>query len=157
MSSDFNPTRKDLLLIEQLILDIKSKRNNVINRKINLQNSLSILQAKYKDLTHNSEAFKKNKDDRQRLKNICNELEIKIKSFNEEINAKNKLKNEVEYHLKHNKNLDGREDLDKLIMRITLLTQKYGNFAKDRTRIASLRVMASEVKEELENLLKLNK
>lgn len=41
MSDTFNPTKENLHTIESLILDIKQKRNDYINRKVSLQNSLS--------------------------------------------------------------------------------------------------------------------
>jgi len=67
---------------------------------------------------------------------------------------KNQLKNEIEFYLKNNKRLEGKEDLDKITNKILALKNKYSDFTKDRTRIASLRIMASEFIDELEKLLK---
>lgn len=154
MEKEFNPTSKDLLLIETLILEIKTKKNKLIDRKVILQNSLSELRNKYKDVDLGSDDYLKIKDKRQKIKESLNSLEIKIKSLNNELNFKNKLKLEVDFHLKHNKKLEGKEDLDKITNRIITLKTKYSDFTKDRTRIASLRIMASEFIDELENLFK---
>lgn len=154
MEKEFNPTKKDLLMIDELILEIKAKKNTLVNRKMSLQNSLSELKNKYKDADFESKDFKRIKNTRQNVKEHLNRLEIKIKALNDELIFKNKLRLEVEFHLKHNKRLEGREDLDKITNKILVLKIKYSDFTKDRTRIASLRIMASEFIDELEKLLK---
>jgi len=141
-------------MIDGLILEIKNKKNTLIQRKVNLQIALSKARNEYKDVDFNSKDFKRIKNNRQNLKECFNIIELEIKSLNEELAYKNKLRGEIEFHLAHNKSLEGKEDLDKITKRIHALKVKYSNFTKDRTRIASLRVMASEVLEELENLLK---
>ncbi len=154
MEKEFNPTRKDLLLIESLILGIKESKNKLVAQKMNIQNSLSLLKNKYQEVNYESIEFKKIKSSRQQLKNSINEIELKIKSKNDELIFKNKLKAEIEFHLKNNPNKSENEELDKLNIKIQELKAKYKNFAKDRTRIASLRIMASEFIGELEELLK---
>jgi len=154
MEKEFNPTRRDLLMIDGLILEIKARRSGLIKRKMDLQLSLGTLKEKYKDVDFNSKDFKRIKNTRQNLKECFNNIELEIKALNEELIFKNKLRGEIEFHLAHNKSLEGKEDLDKITKKILALKVKYSNFTKDRTRIASLRVMASEVLEELENLLK---
>lgn len=153
--SEFNPTQKDLVLIDTLILDIKAKKNVLINRKMSLQNSLSQLRDKYKDVDLNSKDFHRIKNTRQNVKNHLNGIELKIKSLNDELIFKNKLRLEIEFYLKHNKRLEGKESLDKIVNKVLLLKQKYSDFTKDRTRIASLRIMASEFIDELETLIKI--
>lgn len=154
MEKEFNPSHKDLLLIDELILDIKSKKNTLIGRKISLQNSLSELKNKYKDVVFGSNDFKRIKNTRQNVKDHLNRIELQIKALNDELKFKNKVKLEVEFHLNNNKRLEGKEDLDKITARIISLKIKYADFTKDRTRIASLRIMASEFIDELEKLLK---
>lgn len=154
MSKDFNPTSKNLLMLEELILDIKAKRNVLINRKIIIQNSLSNLKNNYKDVDFEGKKFKEIKNKRQNLKIVFNEVELKLKKLNDELILKNKLKLEIEFHLKNNKKLEGSEDLERVSKKILELKVKYSNFSKDRTRISSLRVMACEFIDELENLLK---
>jgi hypothetical protein len=154
MKDEFNPTKKDLLTIESLILDIKQSKNKLVAQKMNIQNSLSLLQNKYKDTQFNSKEFKKVKESRSKLKQTFNEIELKIKAKNDELIFKNKLKQEIEYHLKNNVSDSENETLNKLISKIQNLKIKYKEFAKDRTRIASLRIMANEFIQELENLAK---
>jgi len=154
MEKEFNPTKKDLLMIDGLILEIKSKKSALIKRKIDIQNALGQFKNEYKDVDFNSKDFKRIKNSRQNLKDCFNKIELEIKTLNEELEYKNRLRQEIEFHLAHNKSLEGKEDLEKITKKILALKVKYSNFTKDRTRIASLRVMASEVLEELENLLK---
>ena len=151
--SEFNPTKKDLILIDTLILDIKQKKSGFINSKIRLQNSLSQLKAKYKDVDQNSSEFKKIKNTRDNIKNHLNGLELKIKGLNDEIAYKNKLRLEIEFHIKHHKQLESKEDVDKINIKINALKIKYNDFAKDKTRIASLRIMACEFVDELNELI----
>lgn len=154
MVEQFNPTKKDLTFVENLILTLRSKKNKLIERKIIIQDNLSKLKEKYQEVDLKSKEFYEIKNKRQEFKEIFNEIEIEIKSINDELNYKNKLKLEIEFHLKHNKQLEGKEDLDKITTKIKALKVKYANFAKDRTRIASLRIMASEIIDELDNILK---
>jgi len=154
MEKEFNPTKRDLLMIDGLILEIKSRRTGLIKRKMDLQLSLGTIKEKYKDVDFNSKEFKGIKSTRQKLKECFNQIELELKGVNEELDFKNKLRQEIEFHLAHNKSLEGKEDLDKITRKILALKVKYSNFTKDRTRIASLRVMASEIFDELDNLLK---
>lgn len=83
-----------------------------------------------------------------------NGIELKIKALNDELLMKNKLRLEVEFYLKNNKRLESKQDIERIEIRVGELKRKYRDFAKDRTRIASLRIMASEICDELENLIK---
>lgn len=153
-NNEFNPTKQDLFMIEGRILEIKARRDSLIKRKIIIQNALSENKNRYKDVSYQGKEFKKIKDNRQGLKDSFNKIELELKGIKEELNFKNKLRQEVEFHLAHNKSLEGKEDLEKIIGKVRALKLKYSNFTKDRTRIASLRVMASEFIDELESLLK---
>ena len=154
MQKDFNPTKQDLLTLDELILNIKSKKNKLIITKMSFQNTLSELKSKYEDTTFNSKKFHEIKKNRQVVKNHLNSVELQLRSLNEELNFKNKLRLEVEYFLTNNKNLEGKVDLDKISCTITSLKTKYTAFTKDRTRIASLRIMAAEFIDELDALIK---
>lgn len=150
MVDNFNPKKTDLLLIEGLILDIKAKKNVLINRKISFQNSLSTLKDKYKLVSPNSKEFKRIKSVRQNIIEHCNGIELKIKMLNQELNYKNKLKVEIEHHISGKKSLENADILNKL----NILKSKYIEFSKDRTRISSLRVCAAEFVSELDNIIK---
>lgn len=154
MSKEFNPTKKDLLTIETLILDIKAKKNAFVNRKISLQNSLTQLKDKYQHVDHNSKDFHRIKNTRSNVKQHLNGIELKIKNLNEELIFKNKLKVEIEFHLKHNRSIETKEEIERVIGKIKLLKTKYNDFSKDRTRISSLRVMAVEFIDDLNDLIK---
>ena len=153
-NTEFNPTKENLLMLEGMILEIKKKKNDLVASKVSFENILSKLKANYSTTTYKSKEFKELKIDEQKIKDELSSIEMKIKSINEELGYKNKLKLEVEYHIKHNKKLEGGEDLKKIVEKILSLKIKYSDFTKDRTRIASLRVMASEFIDDLEKLLK---
>jgi len=155
MEKGFNPTRKDLLLVEQLILNIKEKRAKLVTTKIGIQTSLGTLRTEYSSVTFKDPEFLKIKGERAELKRHITALELKIKAENDELSFKNKLKNEIVFHLRHNKTLEGKDDLEKVIARVDALKKKYSSFAKDRTRISSLRVMASEFIDELTSITKI--
>lgn len=152
--NDFNPTKKDLLLIEQRILDLKLEKAKMVNIKTSLQNKLSYLKSQYANVAFNSSNFKKIKADRQDVKNQINNIEIKIKTLNDELNFKTKLKNEIIFYISNNKVLEGKEDIERIVQKATLLKNKYIAFTKDRTRISSLRIMASEFVSEIDDLIK---
>lgn len=154
MAKEFNPNRENLLTLDQLILDVKSKKDKLIKTKIGIQNSLSETKDKYKDVEFEGAEFYKIKETRFNLKKAVGSVEIKIKTLNEELIFKNKLRNEIIFHLKHNKSLEGKEDLDKIINSLLYLKKKYSEFTKDRTRISSLRIMASEFEGEIDKILK---
>ena len=155
MAEEFNPTKQDLFMIEGRILEIKVRRESLIKRKIIIQDALSSAKSNYKDVKFEGKEFHKIKNNRQGLKECFNKIELELSQIKEELSFKTKLRQEIEFYLAHNKSLEGKEDLDKLQAKIKSLKLKYSNFTKDRTRIASLRVMASEFMEELDQLLKI--
>lgn len=148
----FNPTHRDLYNIESLILDIKTKKNKLVKTKIGLQNRLSNLRAMYENVEYKSDDFYKIKDTRKEVKLSVANIELEIKNINEELNLKNRLKNEIIHFLKEKSKPETSDDINKLLDRLDILKKKYKEFAKDRTRIASLRIMASEFVDELEKL-----
>lgn len=151
---EFNPTKKDLLLIDELILNIKAKKQILVGRKMSLENSLRQLAEKYKEVSFKSKDFNRIKTTRSNIKTHLNGIELQIKSCNEELIFKNKLRNETDFHVRHNKNRDHSDEINKVINKLSLLKTKYSDFTKDRTRIASLRVMASEFIDEIETIIK---
>ena len=151
--TEFNPTKKDLLLIEELILKAKEKKNKIIATKISFQNELEQLKMKYREVQFRSQKFYEIKERRSVIKDKLASLELKISSINNELFEKNKMKNEVLFFLKNNISVDEKKEVDLLINNIKELKKKYSEFTSDRTRIASLRVMASEFIQELDTLL----
>lgn len=151
---EFSPTRKDLLKVDELILNLKNKKNKLVSRKISIQSQLGDLNTLYKSVEFRSSEFNAVKSKRASLKLIANGIELEIQDANEELIFKNKLRQEVEFYLKNNKTQCSSSDFDAIETKIKDLKRKYGAFAKDRTRIASLRVMALEFIEELERILK---
>jgi len=148
-------TKNNLLLIEQCIISLKKEKNNVVEIKTRLESNLRELSDKYSDVIFNSKEFLEIKKLRKNLKTNVTGIEARIRKINNEIAEKNKLKLEVEFYLNNNRSLEGKEDLEKVKQRMEELIKKYKEFAKDRTRISSLRVMASEISDELTKVLKI--
>lgn len=138
MESEFNPTQEDLLNLQRAILELSSKRNRLVQRKIVLQQALQSPQTKHK----------------KELKRTVTELELELKKVNDEKNFKNQLRLEVEAHLRNNKQFASSEAMRIVSNRIEALRKKYNEFTKDKTRIASLRIMAAEFSDELAKILK---
>lgn len=151
--SEFNPTKKDLFTIESLILDIKAKKSKLVNRKIKLQNSLSHTSAEMRKVALKSKRWKELKTAYENINHEFNSVELEIKSINDELGYKNKLKLEVEHHVKSR--VAPGEDAAKILDKLRVLKQEYTDFAKDRTRVASLRVMANEVITKIDNIIKI--
>lgn len=151
--SEFNPTYEDLKNIDTKLIEIKQKKNKLVARKMKLQDSLSKYSEKYKAIDFNSSEFKSNKITRQSLKEQMSLVELDIKSFNEELAFKNKLRLEVVHFLKHSPKAKS-DDVERMTKQLVGLKNKYQDFTKDRTRIASLRIMASEFISELEKIMK---
>jgi hypothetical protein len=151
MSTEFSPTQKDLLNLDEKILSLKQDKSKLVQSKINIQNSLTLMQYKYGSVQLGSVEFMKIKSDRRALKEEFQRIEIEIRRINEEVAYKNKLKQEVEFHLRGKANpviVD-----NKTVKQLLILKEKYNSFAKDRTRVSSMRIMASEVREEIEKIL----
>ena len=151
--SDFNPTYEDLKNIDTKLIEIKQKKTKLVARKMELQDSLSKYAGKYKVVEFNSSEFKSTKITRQALKDEMSLCELEIKSCNEELNYKNKLRLEVVHFLKNSPKSKSDES-ERIIKQLIGLKNKYQDFNKDRTRITSLRIMAAEFIFELERIIK---
>jgi hypothetical protein len=152
--NDFNPQKKDLINLESNLLTLRSDKNDLVKRKIDIQNSLSFNRTHYKGVHQESKKRRELDESERELKRTLNDIEDQIKKLNIEIEAKNKLKTECEFHIKHNRPMDA--DTQKMHQHLLQLKKKYTEFAKDRTRIASLRVMANEIITDIDGILKLS-
>lgn len=146
-------SKTDFIIIEQKILDLKIEKNKLVKRKMELESSLIHCQNQYKAVTFRSPEFQEIKERRNILKNQLTGVELEIKRINADITEKNRTRLEVDYFINQNKS-SSDVDSEKLITKLNTLKAKYKDFTKDRTRIASLRIMASEFIDELEKLTK---
>lgn len=150
-NSEFNPTPRDLLNLDEKLHQLKSDKQKLINSKLIIEGSLSIMQSKYSKVEYNSPEFYKIKNERQRLKQEATNIEIQIRRINDEVAYKTKLKQEVEFHLKGKKYVEIHDS--GVVKQLVSLKEKYTSFSKDRTRVSSMRVMASEIRDEIEKIL----
>ena len=145
MEDTFKPTKKDLLNLDALLLAIKNRKDTLVNRKINLEHTLNRMSV-------NELNSREGRERRNKIKKILGEIELEIRKVNEERKYKNSVRLEAEQYIKHNK--DNEPHLAKVIYDLTMLKGKYREFTKDRTRIASLRIMATEFADELDIIIK---
>lgn len=145
MEDNFKPTKKDLLNLDALLLVIKNRKNTLVNRKMNLEHTLNRMSVSELN-------SREGRERRNKIKKILAEIELEIRKVNEERKYKNSVRLEAEQYIKHNK--DSEPHLDRVIYDLTMLKGKYRDFTKDRTRIASLRIMATEFADELDNIIK---
>ncbi len=151
-STGFNPTAKDLLLLDEKLIELKGKKRELITAKVSAERTLSVLQGKYNGCVYGSQEFMKIKADRNAVKQDYLQVELKIRGVNEEIAYKANLRNEVQFHLS-GKKVSPINDL--ATKKLVALKEKYNSFAKDRTRVSSMRIMAAEVRDELEKIIDL--
>ncbi|UFK27480.1 hypothetical protein [Elizabethkingia phage TCUEAP2] len=152
---EFVFSKKDLLIIENKVLELKNEKQLLVKRKLEIQSSLSHSQLQYEKVSFKSKEFNENKERRLLLKNSLSDIEMKIKSINLTIKENTNKRIEIEHWISQNRDvLDSSKDLDNILNKIKLLKIKYKDFAKDRTRISSLRVLANEFIEELDKILK---
>jgi hypothetical protein len=90
------------------------------------------------------------------LKNEASRVELEIKILNEEIRFKTQLRLEVDNHVRTREKKSQNVD-EKFIVKLTQLKEKYSSFSKDKTRIASMRIMAAEIRDDFDSLLNLVK
>lgn len=150
MTDVFNPTAKDLLLLDEKIIELKAQKRKLITDKVNAERTLTVLQGKYAGLVYNGPEFMKVKEDRNAVKADYLKVELAIRKINEEIAYKTSLKNEVQFHISGKKSIPIN---DKAVRQLIALKEKYNSFAKDRTRVSSMRIMASEIRDELEKII----
>ena len=149
--SEFKPTKRDLINLEIKLSKLKKDRSSLVEKKIDTESKLTFLQNKYRDVEFNGPQFEEIKSKRKQLKSIAKTVELQIVELNEEIGYKNNLKKEVEIYLKHNK--EKSDSSKKALEALMKLKQHYGAFAKDKTRVSSMRIMAAEFRDEIEKII----
>ncbi len=154
MENEFKPTRADLSTIHDRLSELALKKAKLIDRKMVVQQGLSVYREKYLNVEYMGSEFNKIKESRANLKSELNYLESEIKKIKDEVAFKNRLKNEIDQYLKTNRTpLEQSDILKKITDRLNQLKKRYAEFSTDRTRVASLRVMASEFRDDLEKIL----
>jgi len=118
--------------LEWKILELKAQRKNQVDNKLRVQAKLSTA----------------TEEEKPELKLEAGKVEKKISDLNQTIKKMNVMHTEALRMLgsdtKRSKSVESQ---------LYILIKKYRSFAKDRTRISSLRVMANEISDELENIV----
>ena len=149
-NSEFNPTHKDAADLEEVLYRLRQERTQIVGNKQVKQARASELNIILKDPKLTPTDIQEYSKERQRLRDDLTEIEGRIRENKEEISVKAHLLMNIRQHLKGKKmeaqaTIQVKNSLENLI-------SKYKKFSVDRTRIASLRVMASEVVQELESV-----
>lgn len=152
MQKTFGPTQDDLIDLKRVILDIKNEKSIHIRAKIKQQGILSKINSILNDPKLEKEDYEKARMQKKVVKKELEKLELFIQIINNNRNKKQKLLEAVEFELRKNKNIN-KED-NKVIQSLLQLRKEYQDFSSDHTRISSMRIMASQLVEKLDKILK---
>ncbi len=146
--------RAKIIDIETAMLELKEKKNKLTT----LKKEIEVKNAQYNARIRT--ANRKLPPDE--YKNICREqsnckskiikLDEKIKEINIEMSKKGILKERLKLELSYLINTE----IDVLTIRAMLIKMRddYISFASDNTRVSSMRIMASQIAEEIEYIIK---
>ena|SRR6476620_9341126 len=136
--------------LEEAIIKLQSQRDVFMLNKKEFELELSGLNSKVRSRTE--------KLSQNEYQSICRRQEYLKKGINniqqtltdyksriqEKVILKEKLKNRINFD---------KEGVSTTIEKIILLKDKYRDFASDQTRVSSMRVMASQICQELESII----
>jgi hypothetical protein len=149
MYNDSLFTMQNVLDIERSILEQKSKQSEFVFKKKRAEDELAFIknriranqkhlpEIEYKSLCKKQDVLKKEKTD----------AEQEISKIQTDIQKKSLLKDEIKNELKERANTNLPDTL-------TALRDYYMAFASDKTRVGSMRAMASEFAEKIESIIK---
>lgn len=152
MEKGFNPTEENVVDLEQSIFDLKRQKAEVVADKCSKQLKVGELKDKLNDPKTEGKEFRKLTEKRIIIKNELSEIELKIRKINLEIDGKRKLLVSCQSHVKSQKNKSKSEETT--LEMVKSLRDKYQHFSSDHTRVSSMRIMASQMVEELDTIIK---
>lgn len=147
------PTQETLVDLDRAIIDLKNKKATIVTRK----QKLELDSSKIKDLMsdpnlvgpeHGSFSVQRNI-----IKRNLSNIEMEIREINLEIKEKTKLRIYIDDNLRNKKKTSASESLQH--QELLKLKEKYQSFASDNTRISSMRIMASQLVEQLDLIINL--
>lgn len=140
-------TQEQINSIALKVVELKQERHKYAQQKINLQSQLAHVKKRFSEVKQGSKEFDQAKRDKAGLKILFQDNESKLSEINQQIKKYNVMHDQAMKMFGGEKRTKGvREELHQLI-------KKYRSFSKDKTRIASLRVMSNEIADELEEVL----
>ena len=148
---EWNPTKDDLLNLEESILNSKNAYDDLILKKRQLEFDLS-------QINHEVRIAGKMPDDKyaaycenqNRIKKEIFDLGKPINELSAEISRKHLMVDRIKSHLSLNKSLNSSIE-----ERLVEIRDRYNAFSSDATRVSSTRIMASKFVEEVQDLLNL--
>ena len=140
--------QQDLSLLDDKILSVKRQRAAIITLKTEKQSKASVLREMLSSTPSHNSDFDKLVEDRRDIKFELSDLEIQINDFNDALRKYNNIRSSLVVDQKKSNNGN-----DKTINRISSLRDKYRLFAKDHTRVNSMRLMASAFCDELDSIM----
>ncbi|WP_313266536.1 hypothetical protein [Sphingobacterium sp.] len=132
--------------LERSILELQGKRSQLGLKKQKIQADLSETREMLKVVKQNHETFA---DLVMRKKNLTadlDECELEIMKLKQDIKKRQNLKVEAG-------DIFGNSNKT-AIVKLTVTRDHYQQFASDKTRVSSMRIMASEIAEKLTQILK---
>jgi len=142
-------TRQNVYDIERAITDLHEKKAELVNTKKELQNKLTTLTNKVRTNGRklNDVEYRKLCSQQEKTMQEVVKIDNEIILIKNDISRKSTLKQEIQSTFKSNENED-------VVVSLTAIKDHYISFAADRSRISSMRAMASEFVEKLEVVIR---
>lgn len=140
--------RNKLIDLEYSANDIKSEISDLVVEKKSLEFSMSQLRNKLNNRRLTQSELDKINKRREKLRTDILNLDSKILDLKKDLRHKSVLQHDVKI------NID-KVGRDEIIDGIESMKRKYSEFSQDLTRVSSMRVIASQVVDELDKILQL--
>jgi len=143
-----------LIDIEKSIADLMTTKSRLSTRKKQIELQLSQYKSRVRNAPGNLPAkeYKSICRKQDEIKAEMFDIDNQITDINSQIYKKNSLHQEVAIHLK-NGNIN-TENGGSVKSRLIKLRDHYLSFSADNTRVSSMRIMASQIAEQLEVIIK---
>ena len=137
----------DIFDLERAVLELNKQKDDLTSTKKRLELNLTGLKQRVSGKTLPQKEYDNICKEQNKINGLLLDLEMRIKIISSDITKKSILKDELKSELRLFSN-------DKIKTALIELRDHYMNFASDRTRISSMRAMASEISESIERIIK---
>ncbi len=137
--------------IEEQIVKLQSQRDVFMLKKKELEGKLSELNGKVRSRTEylSENDYQSIVRQQTSIKKQLNEIQPVLTDYKKQISEKTILKEKLRNSLRS-------DNKSTILDKVIILKDKYSDFASDSTRVSSMRTMASQICQELENIIKSN-
>lgn len=132
--------------IERSIIELKARKSELGARKAKLQNDVSETKEMLRTVLQNHPTHTALIHRKKNLVAEMDEVELEIIKLKKEISKRSVLKSEAVGIMDNPQS--------KAVVALTTMRDEYQSFASDKTRVSSMRIMASQVAERLTEVIK---